>query len=277
MADEIKGLFTEDALTDGGIEQTPHLVDQDEYDAIRNASSPSGANPFKTSNENPIDHATRHENGGADEIDVGGLSGELADPQPPKAHTHVESDVTNLVSDLAAKVPKSAFTAKGDILAGTGAGAYNAKTVGANGTVLAADDSQADGVAWKTPFVASDFQYIESEGESTTQNGAYQQKVRLSFTPIAAGDYLIEWNAGITIDSTSRSVQVRCQLDDTTDINEVEFQPEVANQYMMQGGFKKVALTLAAHTIDIDFRVGSTSGSPTAKIRRVRVMARRIS
>jgi len=31
-------------------------------------------------------HADRHENGGADEISVAGLSGELADPQPPKAH-----------------------------------------------------------------------------------------------------------------------------------------------------------------------------------------------
>jgi hypothetical protein len=33
-------------------------------------------------------HAASHENGGADEIDVAGLSGELADPQPPKVHDH---------------------------------------------------------------------------------------------------------------------------------------------------------------------------------------------
>lgn len=31
-------------------------------------------------------HHTTHENGGADEISVAGLSGELADAQPPKAH-----------------------------------------------------------------------------------------------------------------------------------------------------------------------------------------------
>jgi len=31
-------------------------------------------------------HHARHENAGADEISVAGLSGELADPQPPKAH-----------------------------------------------------------------------------------------------------------------------------------------------------------------------------------------------
>ncbi len=33
------------------------------------------------------DHATSHENGGGDEINVGGLSGELADAQPPKTHS----------------------------------------------------------------------------------------------------------------------------------------------------------------------------------------------
>jgi hypothetical protein len=32
------------------------------------------------------DHSARHENGGADEISVAGLSGELADAQTPKAH-----------------------------------------------------------------------------------------------------------------------------------------------------------------------------------------------
>jgi len=33
-----------------------------------------------------IPHKTKHENGGADEISVAGLSGELADNQPPKTH-----------------------------------------------------------------------------------------------------------------------------------------------------------------------------------------------
>ena len=46
-------------------------------------------------------HASRHENGGDDEISVAGLSGELADDQPPKAHdlggaTHGEDTLANL-------------------------------------------------------------------------------------------------------------------------------------------------------------------------------------
>jgi hypothetical protein len=36
--------------------------------------------------QTPTSHASSHENGGADEIDVGGLSGLLADPQTPLSH-----------------------------------------------------------------------------------------------------------------------------------------------------------------------------------------------
>ena len=41
-------------------------------------------------------HADTHEDGGADEIDVTGLSGVLADPQTPASHSHTESDITDL-------------------------------------------------------------------------------------------------------------------------------------------------------------------------------------
>lgn len=44
----------------------------------------------------PSAHATSHQSGEADEINVGGLNGLLADPQTPAAHTHVEADITDL-------------------------------------------------------------------------------------------------------------------------------------------------------------------------------------
>jgi len=40
------------------------------------------------------DHSARHENGGADEISVAGLSGLLADSQTPLAHVHDGADIT---------------------------------------------------------------------------------------------------------------------------------------------------------------------------------------
>ena len=52
------------------------------------ASRSRGIGRFKDDQSGgvPAAHAPSHENGGADEIDVTGLSGDLADPQDPKAH-----------------------------------------------------------------------------------------------------------------------------------------------------------------------------------------------
>lgn len=51
----------------------------------------------------PAAHAGTHEDGGADEINVSGLSGLLADPQTPAAHTHVIANVTSLQTVLDGK------------------------------------------------------------------------------------------------------------------------------------------------------------------------------
>jgi hypothetical protein len=44
-------------------------------------------------------HKTSHQNGGADEIDVTGLSGVLADPQTPASHTHSIGAITSLTAE----------------------------------------------------------------------------------------------------------------------------------------------------------------------------------
>jgi hypothetical protein len=46
------------------------------------------------------------------------------------------------------KIPSSTITAKGDIIVGTGSGTYSVQGVGANGQVLTADSTQADGIKW---------------------------------------------------------------------------------------------------------------------------------
>ena len=59
-----------------------------------------------------------------------------------------ESQVTNLTTDLAAKVAKADYTAKGDILVATAAGTPTALGVGTNNFVLTADSAQATGMKW---------------------------------------------------------------------------------------------------------------------------------
>lgn len=76
---------------------------------------------------------------------VPGLSGKA-----PTNHTHVESDTTNLVADLAAKVAKSTVTTKGDLLAATASATISRLGVGSDGQYLQADSSQSAGLKWNT-------------------------------------------------------------------------------------------------------------------------------
>jgi len=64
------------------------------------------------------------------------------------AATSAASAATSAAS--AAGVLSAAYTAKGALLVGTGAGAYAVQTVGSNGQVLTANSAQADGVEWTT-------------------------------------------------------------------------------------------------------------------------------
>lgn len=50
----------------------------------------------------PAAHASTHENAGADEISVAGLSGELVDDQPPKAHASDHTDGTDDIQNAGA-------------------------------------------------------------------------------------------------------------------------------------------------------------------------------
>lgn len=89
------------------------LPTQDENDALQGTDgSPSGLNKYVTDSDSrltddryPTTHNPSHENGGADEINVAGLSGVLADPQTPANHAiggsaHTVSTLTELNSKI---------------------------------------------------------------------------------------------------------------------------------------------------------------------------------
>jgi len=77
----------------------------------------------------PKGHHTSHENGGSDEISVAGLSGELADNQPAKAHllgssTHTADTLANLNSKISdgnlSKFSSGANTPEGSVTGNVG-------------------------------------------------------------------------------------------------------------------------------------------------------------
>jgi hypothetical protein len=83
-----------------------------------------------------------------------------------------ESAVTNLTTDLAGKatdtavVHKTDFTAKGDLLAGSGTSTFSAVTIGSDGAILTADSTKANGIKWSTPAAANSHVV-------TTKSGTY--------------------------------------------------------------------------------------------------------
>jgi len=62
--------------------------------------------------------------------------------------TQAQSTVTDLVTDLAAMVPKSLIDAKGDLIVGTANDTAARLAVGSDGQVLTADSGEASGVKW---------------------------------------------------------------------------------------------------------------------------------
>lgn len=104
---------------------------------------------------------------------AGDLSGTAAAPTVPgKAalvHTHAESDVTSLVTDLASMVRNTLMTTKGDLLVATAANTPARLAVGSNGQVPYADSTQAQGVTWATPVAAASAN-VSSGNQSTTSS-----------------------------------------------------------------------------------------------------------
>lgn len=85
--------------------RTPTAHKTSHQDGGSDEISVTGLSGLLADSQTPLAHKTSHQDGGSDEISVTGLSGLLADAQTPAAHTHPESDIVNLVSDLAGKQP----------------------------------------------------------------------------------------------------------------------------------------------------------------------------
>ena len=83
-------------------------------------------------------HAGRHENGGADEIDVTDLSGLLADAQTPIAHAMLSAYHSDAAVDA---------VTRGSLIVGNATPAWDELTIGAAGTLLRSDGTDA---AWAT-------------------------------------------------------------------------------------------------------------------------------
>lgn len=109
------------------------------------------------------------------------------------------------------------------------------------------------------------FDYSEDDTESQTTSVAYVQKFRLTTGTLPAGDYRVGFQFELHTSSAAKSVYARVQVDDTTTIRAVESRDIY---YDAHCGFKKLALSNATHTIDIDYYAAAGA---TAYIKSCRV------
>lgn len=145
---------------------------------------------------------------------------------------------------------------------------------GASGEVLITDG--AGNLAMGIPSAFPIFEYAESDGISATTSTTPQEKLSLTFTAVA-GDYMIQMTAEIQTTDSGTRVECRVQVDDTTDLMDIDDGPD-SSQTIGYGSIamlKKVTLTAASHDIDLDFN--SSESGKIVRIKNARIYVTRLS
>jgi len=118
-------------------------------------------------------------------VNPASLQSKLSDSISTTSSTTIASSTAvKTAYDLAdVAIPDSTFTAKGEILAGTGSSAYVPVTVGTNGYILTADSAQTSGISWQAPPAAAASAQPAVEGLvfGLTQNSTSGYNVSLGF------------------------------------------------------------------------------------------------
>jgi hypothetical protein len=101
------------------------------------------------------------------------------------------------------------------------------------------------------------YKYSESASESTTTSSTFQNKLSSTTQKLPPGQYKINWYVSYTSDSTANDIEVRVQLDDTTDIGFLRYEPSdsgAPQQFGIFSGFYKHTLSVrGTFKVDIDF------------------------
>ena len=89
-------------------------------------------------------------------------------------------------------IPASAFTAKGDVLVGTGSGTYDKLTVGANGTTIVADSSTSTGLKWAAGGKVLQVVNATTTTSATSTSSTYADtNLSASITPTATNSKIL--------------------------------------------------------------------------------------
>lgn len=116
-------------------------------------------------------------------------------------------------------------------------------------------------VLWHQVTTAKD------DTSSGTTSSTFIQKLRETVV-VPAGDYIVFYQVVVSATATSTEVEIRIQLDDTTDLFMVNWIPGVDHKNA-GGGLDFLTLGAGSHDFDIDWR--KAFGSGTASIEQARL------
>jgi hypothetical protein len=119
-----------------------------------------------------------------------------------------------------------------------------------------------------------EYDYAESESESSTTSNTYQQKLRLTTSTVPAGTYRIGWSFAHASTTDKLDCGFKIELDDTTVLSEPIPNMKgksAGGSYYGMSGFKHTSLTNASHTIDIDYIANLNLEAGTTYIKQARI------
>jgi hypothetical protein len=131
-------------------------------------------------------------------------------------------------------------------------------------TIVLNDNSTSNGI-WGLSYpldsgnvFGSNVEYIEDNSEtSTSSTTVWLNKLSLAIVDMPEGDYLCEfqfiWRAG----NANRSLDVRAELNNVTQITWKPFTANVADRQLLRGVFRSVGIS-GNNTFELDFKVGGS-------------------
>lgn len=120
----------------------------------------------------------------------------------------------------------------------------------------------------------SEYQFESDESESTTTSQTFVNKLTLTTPTIPAGSYRGEITCAVTNDSSNKIVVIETSLDGDL-VNESSYSPKAGGEFLVKTSFSNDTITDGVHTLDLNFKAGSTGG--TAKIKNARIEIFRVS
>jgi len=117
-------------------------------------------------------------------------------------------------------------------------------------------------------FTKATYQHAASEGQSSTTNTVFQQKLRMTTGTLPSGDYKISWNTVVT-STVGDTAEMQVQIDDTITINLSSTSETDASS---MSGFYIATGVSGVLDIDIDYRaVSGTAYIEYARLEITRV------